>query len=240
MDKPLPNNVQKNNKSWVVADCDEVLVRISPKWVHLMHEKENFDYFNNFFRLSKDFDIEKSAPVILSRPEFYIDKWLMRKDILENHTIEEIAQAKKRMMDLYNVPDYYDNLKPTSLGKSLSFAVKNPILERLVIVTRTTPESLATKERFLKELFRGSMNKVDIYYVETNEKKSDVIRNLGNKISSIYEDEISNIEDIVTNCNNLEYCQLFIPSYGYNVNVPTEIFDLAKKNKNKIIYYNDK
>ena len=54
------NELQGIQKKHIIVDCDEVLVRISPKWVYLMHQPENFEYFNKYFDLLKDFDLQKN------------------------------------------------------------------------------------------------------------------------------------------------------------------------------------
>lgn len=222
-------NVKQQLKKHIVADCDEVLVRISPKWVYLMHSPENFEYFNRFFRLNEGFDLKKHASIVLNRPQFYLNKWLLRKDILEKNTIEEINECVDRMMSLYDSSDFYDSLVPTALGKSLALAIKQPRLERLSIVTRVTSENVDSKEKFLKTLFQGSMSKVDIYYIEADEKKSDVISILGDDIAAVYEDEVNNIDDIINNCNNIGQSTIFVPSYGYNVNIPQSTYETAKR-----------
>ena len=43
-------------------------------------------------------------------------------------------------------------------------------------ITLGTQSIKATVERFLKKLFAGSMDKVDIYYLRETDKKSDVIK----------------------------------------------------------------
>jgi hypothetical protein len=193
-----------------------------------MHESNNFEYFNEYLRLSEDFDITKHEISVLSRPDFYLDRWLIRKEVFDNHTEEEVANMQSKMMDLYNLDEYYyDDLQPTSLAKGIAFTLKQPILKKVTVVSRVTSRNTESKERFIKRLFSGSMNKVDIYYVEKGEKKSDVISNLGMNINAIYEDEVSNINDIIKNCNNFTNGQILIPSYGYNQEIPDETRLLA-------------
>lgn len=226
---------EEMNTGHVVADCDEVLVNISPKIIKLMHD--DFDYYNQFFRLSKDFDLNTHTDVILNRPEYYIDQWLVRKDVYEKFTEDEVNEARMRLQnEIIFKEDLYDDLLPTNLGRSLSYTVSTPLMKKLTIVTKTSDNNLESKERFLKNLFRGSMDKVDIYYLESDENKSDVIKTLG-YVTRVYEDELSNVEDIVMNCDNVRQNSIDIPSLGYNQNISEEVVDEAKKKKIDLTYF---
>ena len=230
------NELQGIQKKHIIVDCDEVLVRISPKWVYLMHQPENFEYFNKYLDLLKDFDLQKNYIHVLNRDTFYLNEWLLRKD--KKFSIEELDEVKERMMDVYNSGDFYTTLKPTPMAKSLSFTAKSPLLNKISVVTRSTEKSINDKDKFIKHIFQGSMDKVDIYHAEPNEKKSDIINNLGNDIAAIYDDEISNVNDIINNCHNVKDLIFGIPSYGYNSDIPDNTYEVAK-NKGVIIkYYN--
>ena len=101
-------NLNRSNiyteKNHIVVDCDEVLVRISPKWVHLMHTQEWYEYFNQFFMLDPEFNLGRDFEAVLMRPTFYLNQWLERPDILGRFTESEIRTANGKFMDLY----YYD------------------------------------------------------------------------------------------------------------------------------------
>lgn len=229
-------------KKHIVVDCDEVIVNISPMIVALLHDKEsgNFDYYNKYLRLTEDFDIDKHEERILSRPSFNVINWLIRENIKEKYSNEEIDEfLDKAMQEVIFHPELYDHLQPTPIAKSLAHVANSTMLDKISIVTRTSDNNLESKERFLKKLFRGNMNKVDIYYVEPDENKSDVICNLGDNIAAIYDDEISNVEDIVFNCDNVKDLQFLIPSFGYNTEITQELFDECKRKNIEIknFYY---
>ncbi|QQO92502.1 hypothetical protein CPT_Machias_115 [Staphylococcus phage Machias] len=223
------------NTGHIVADCDEVLVNISPKIVQLMHE--DYEYYNQFFRLSEDFDYNKHYDVILSRPEYYIDQWLVRKDVYNNFSEKEVNEARERLQnEIIFKKDLYDELQPTNLGRSLSYTINTPLMNKLTIVTKTSDNNLKSKEKFLKTLFRGSMDKVDIFYLEPDEKKSDVINSLG-YVTRIYEDEVSNISDIIKNCQNVTQTGIDIPSLGYNQDIDEGTILKAKEKKIDLNYF---
>lgn len=228
-------NEEEMNTGHIVADCDEVLVNISPKIVQLMHE--DYDYYNKYFRLSKDFDLNKHESTVLSRPSFQLDQWLVRPDVYDNYSEDEVNEARLRLMnELIHSPTLYDDLEPTNLGRGLSLTAATPLLKKLSIVTRTSDRNLESKEKFLKTLFQGNMDKVDIYYIEGNDKKSDVLSTLG-YITKYYEDEIKNIEDVVTNCDNFSDTSIDIPSFGYNQDISNELINKCRNKNINMNYY---
>ncbi|WRM43518.1 hypothetical protein [Staphylococcus phage LY01] len=223
------------NTGHIVVDCDEVLVNISPKIVQLMHE--DFDYYNQFFRLSPDYNYSTHYNTVLNRPEYYIDQWLVRKDVYERFSEDEVNEARNKLHEeIVFKKDLYDTLQPTNLAKSLSYTINTPLMNKLSIVTKTSDNNLKSKERFLKTLFRGSMEKVDIYYLESDEKKSDVINTLG-YVTRIYEDEVSNIKDIIMNCDNVMQTGIDIPSLGYNQKLDEATIMKAKEKEIDLNYF---
>ena len=230
------NQMAAHSKRVVVVDCDEVLVNISPKAVKLMHE--DFDYYNKFFRLSKEFDLEKQTPIILNRPEYYINKWLLRKDVLDNYTIKEYEEAEARFTDNFNRDDYYEDLIPTNLGLTLSKLLRTNVIEKLIVVSKVVDiNRTGSKERFLKKLFRNSTNKLSVYFIESGNKKSEIVNLVNNdKLAQVYEDEVSNIEDIINNTNKTNF-ELMIPSLGYNNTISDQSLITAKEKGILIKYY---
>ena len=228
------------DKKHIVVDCDEVLVNISPMILALIHDKKsgNFDYYNKYFRLAEDFDIDLHEERILSRPVFRVDDWLVRPDIYDNFEESEIQEMLEKLNnEVIFHPNLYDMLKPTQIANSIAQMTRTSMVDKVSVVTRTSDNNLESKERFLKKLFKGSMKKVDIYYVEPDEKKSDVVSMLGEDIAIIYEDEIKNIEDIVYTCDNVKDLQIMIPSFGYNVNIERELYDECERKGIKLQPY---
>src|SRR5699024_6874016 len=235
-------NLNGNNRH-IVVDCDEVLVNISPIIVGLMHHKDsgNYDYFNKYFRLSTDpdYSVNDNEERILNRPVFHLDNWLIRKDIISEVGEEEYNEAVDRLVnDLIFHPSLYDELIHTKMSKVLSDLARTDMVDRISVVTKTSELNLSSKERFLKILFQGSMHKVDIYYVEPDEKKSDVISGLKDDIACYIEDEISNIEEVVEKCDNVKDMIILVPSFGYNANISEELIKNCKdKNIDIRTYY---
>lgn len=222
----------------IVADCDEVLVRISPKWVYLMHEQ--YERFAPYFNLSKNFDVEVHAPVVLNRPVFYLNDWLGNEHLKSLYGTDEGKQVLEDMKKLYT-GDYYANLQPTATGRALSQIIKNSLVKRLVVVSRvsTNLEVNESKTRFLKALFSGYNHKLQIYYVEPGEAKSEAFNLLNEDVNIIYEDELSNIEDLAQNASNIDGARLMIPSYGYNSAMDPSLKAHLENRGIDIRYYND-
>lgn len=231
-------NFGKVNKHMVI-DCDEVLVRISPKWVWKMHLPENYPIFEEHLQVSKKFDLEKHYDVIMGRTKFQVYEWLKRECIDSEVSQSEILEIKEKCLRLYDDPTFYDDLKPTALGDSLATLANNRNVEKISIVTRNLYESSGkSKTRFIQRLFKSSMDKVTIYELEAGDKKSDVIKEL-NDVSHIYEDEIDNIIDIVDNCPNLSNMIISVPKYGYNMTIPEETIKKAAERDIDIIRYTE-
>ncbi|QXN67878.1 hypothetical protein FPHOBKDP_00124 [Listeria phage LPJP1] len=230
-------NIDMNDptkKKHIVVDCDEVLCNISPKWTYLIHQEK--DYFGKYMNLIDNFDIDLHYNMVLSRNKFYLNQWLIKDESYTNYSEDEMDEVLRRMMMLYETEDYYDNLKPNPIVESLALSIRQPILDRISIVTRTNAKNLKSKERFLKNCFQGVMNKVDIYFVENDENKSDIIKDLGDGIAAIYEDEVKNIVDILDNCNNLDKSLIYVPSYGYN-NANLDLYTKAEEKGTQLRYY---
>lgn len=231
-----PKSIQKSN---MVIDCDEVLVHIAPKWISLMHTEDNFDYFNQFYKLSKNFDIEKHHEYILQRKKYYIDEWLIRKDVLEKFTIEEYNEGRNELKKLYD-GDFYNDLQSTNLANSIAISARTPMVKKITIVSKTCENKNGlekSKTKFLRNLFNDANKKVDIKIIDYNDKKSDVINKL-DKIDFIYEDDLNNVKDIIDNCgDNINNSFIYIPSYGYNNDLSKKYIDKATKKGIEIKYY---
>ena len=219
------SQVQSNTyKDIVVLDVDEVIVNITPKWVYKIYQHK--EDFTEFFDLSQPYDPskEQDALRVLYRNNYYLDHWLL-KDEIDPATIHRPTYEKvvEKMIDLYNVDNFYDDLKPTPLVNGLLSALskKKQILSKIIIISKVAGEhSEASKTRFLKETFSSYMDKVDIYYVDKKEKKSDVLKALPKdekeRIAAVYEDYNNNIVDLLTN-GDLRTVQIFSPSFRYNL-----------------------
>ena len=230
-------------KRTVIADCDEVLVETAPRAVQLLHEEKN--YYDRFFRLIDNFDLQKVTPLINSRPEYYLNKWLLRKEVQDPELYEEYEkECMPKYLEIFARPDFYDPLSLTYLGYSLLRLLQSGTLSRLIIISKVTnysKEGIAGKERFLKTMYAGYMDRVDIYYLpaDSKYKKSDVVKSLPQTVLSdvafFADDHIPNVKDILENTSLTDY-QLVVPSYGYN----TDISGLTQpklKEKNASLYF---
>lgn len=215
--------MSNTNKTHIVCDVDEILVDISPKWTYLIYQ--NKEYFGEYMNLDPNFDLDKHYLNILYRPTFYLNHWLMKPE----HQVDtpEMQDVLTKMLDLYDNDTFYDNLKATKLGSSIALAAKSKLISKISVISRVTGNNKESKVRFIQNLFRGSMHKVEIYLVSETEKKSDVFSSLGNDIASLYEDELNNIKDILSNSDNARDLQIFMPSFQYNA-LDQEVIDLAK------------
>lgn len=232
-----------NMKRTVIVDCDEVLVETSPRAVQLLHE--DYDFFNQFFRLIDNFDLQKVTPLINSRPVYHLNEWLLRKEVQDPELWEAYQnECMPKFLENFARPDFYEPLGLTYLGHSLIRLLQSGTITRVIIISKVTvynKEGIQGKERFLKTMFAGFMDRVDIYYLpsDSNYQKSDVINALPPHVLAdvafFADDHISNIQDVLENTKLTDY-QLVVPSYGYNTDIST-LTQPKLKTKNASLYF---
>jgi phosphoglycolate phosphatase-like HAD superfamily hydrolase len=220
-----------NEKINIVVDCDEVLTDISPLWVQKIIE--NRDYFDKYFDLPETFDYntEEGYKFVLSRPTFHLNKWLLKEGI--NLTTDQEAELFKKFFDLYDNADFYSECSPTRMAEGIYKLSLQKYVDKIYIVTRTSEGTRESKETFLRNFL--SSPKFEIVFVGKEEKKSDYIKKLDN-VKIIVDDELSNIHDIMDNCDNLNEVDFYIPYTGYN-EPDADLFDKADEKKFKLLYY---
>jgi len=239
MEKAFNMNMDANGKVKpvdVVLDCDEVLAFITPLWVKLIHDRE--EVFGRYFKLFKEgFSFDNHSLKVVMRDRYYLNEWLIRDDIvLDNYTRDILV---KELMDVYDRPDFYEYIAPSRFGLGFAQMATQSFINKIYIITKSTANNRESKNRFLETLFSNTMDKIQIIHLELNQKKSDVVKTLGDNIKIIAEDELGNIEDYIENCPNLGKCDLYIPSFGYNQ--PTK--ELVQKAEDKginLMYYDFK
>lgn len=222
-----------NKESVIIVDCDDVLFNISIKWFEKILEQR--DFFSKYFYLPKVYDPERDYNNIMLRDNFYIDQFLLKKDVYNSISDEEKNLLKQKFFEIYLQPDFYDDLEPTKFAKGLAFTATQRTVKEIVVVSRTYDENKKSKEKAVTSLFSNVLNKVSLYFLKSDEKKSDYINSLNCNVDVIIDDELSNIEDIIVNCKRLDKIDIIIPHYGHNN--PTEDLELLVKDKNINILY---
>lgn len=218
----------------LVVDCDEVLFEISTKWIKKLielNDPELEEWLNlTIARKILNNSGEKALrDYVLIRKEFYLNKAFC-KDI----TKMTPANTDK-FFSVYDTEDFYDDIEPTKIAITLGSSIYNIMINHIYIVTRSSDINYPSKERALTGLFNNT--KSTILRLNMNEKKSDIINknNIDLTKAIIYEDELSNIEDYIRNCNVNE-TTFYIPEYGYN-KPSDELIKLAENNKCSLIGY---
>lgn len=239
------NNFYSNrSKKIIITDVDEILVNIAPKWVKLTYDHK--DEFKGFFKFKKDFDVKKNNAQILYRPYYRLDRWMLDERNLNKLPLSEAQKYLDKFLDLYNQPDFYDDLVPTRLGSALASALTvNKLLDKIIVISRvTTDVSADSKTRFLKRLFRGYMHKVEILYVGEKESKADAIKTIPadqlRQVAALYEDENRNVAEMLGE-TDLNTIQVYMPNFNYN-KPSLEFENLIKENNSELKrfdYYED-
>lgn len=222
-----------NKKIRIVADCDEVLTFIAPVWWAMLCK--NKEYFGEFLNIDNDFNLKRDFCKILARPEFLLDKCFLKEEYKETGIPEEVREDfYNKYYSFIDYDDFYLQFcRPSLMAKGLNQLVETSYVNELHIVTRCLPHNHKGKTAFLKLLFGDNMKKTEIHILDLKEKKSDVINKLG-KVDAVFEDELSNVNDIIEHCN--PQMDIHIPSLGYNR--PTkELYDFATRYEKNIEYY---
>jgi len=207
----------------ILIDCDEVLVNISPKFYRLI--LKNFSTFKDYFKnlgMLEDFEI-------LRRSEYYLNEWL--KLTPDTHIPQEIIDS---MLDLYTVPDFYDDLQLTTFGKGLKFALYNSkFVKSLVILTHTFPKNEESKNKFLVSHFNDE--RVTITHIPITVKKIDFVKEHNIEFDIFIDDRKDTLMDFI---NHFQFKEFSYPEMGYNTMTREEIIDHSLLiRKNKVIPY---
>lgn len=224
----IKNTIKESN---LIVDVDEILCNISPLWVKkiIENKKDFLDYFD----LSK---IEKLSfddlySVVMKRKNFYLNVWLKKNDAdVSESRLDEIQQD---FFNLYDNDIFYTLMKPTEMGKSIAKVTYTNMVKKVYVVSRSSSKTRDTKRKFIEDLIPKS--KLEIRFVDNDEKKSDYIKDIEINEGIVFEDEIKNINDYLDNTDKRKY-NIYIPSLGYNQ--PTdELREKCKQKEVELIYY---
>ena len=226
-----------NKKINIVFDVDEILTCISPVWVSIMFK--NRDYFGKYLNLPENFDLVRDFDEILKRKYFYLELSYGKNCLTDGSISEkELLDFKKNYFSIIDNDDFYTKLcKPTKLFRAMKQLMMSNWISNAYIVSRCLPHNKQGKLDFLEmNLGKDLFSKVKIHLLDLDEKKSDYVKSL-EKVDVIFDDEISNVIDIMRNAPMKDNgTDIYIPLYGYNL-PNTEVFDLTESSGYRIQYY---
>lgn len=225
-----------NKKINLALDCDEVLTYISPLWVYFLHQ--DYERFSKWFKLSPVYDIKKNFNDILYRDEFALQKFLKRDDVDENDK-EFQRVLNEEFFEIIKIPKFYQLCKPTKMAKALADISITPYINKVYIISRVVSDDYKVneaKKKFLESIFKDSINKLeDIIFLQMGESKGDIIHDL-NCIDVYYDDELSNVIDVMNKKDKEKGMDIYIPRLNYNQ--PSEdLIDLGLNTSTCIKYY---
>ena len=185
----------------VVADCDEVICNISPKWFQRI--MADFEPFQNYFVNMG----QMSDKAVLLRKEYYLNRWLA----LDGKKVP--MEVFQRFYDLYADDTFYDDLQVTPIGKGLRAMLKTPMIGKLVVLTHTEERNLKSKERFLVRNFPS--RNVEIVFLPHDIGKADFLKSEKVPYDLIIEDRWDFVQDIIQKTDSRGKSFL-LPDLGYN------------------------
>ena len=222
----------------MIIDMDDVLVYTVNLWFkYIMDRYELFKSYLNEDVIPDNYDYITHFNYPLSRPTYLFTDWLLKKDL----SMEDQLIGRRFIMEAYHehINDFYKNVTATPLVDSIisMFKYKDFKFDKIYIVTRTLDNFEKEKTECIRRLFSPIINKVEIIFTEIGEKKSEAIKDI-EKVSIIFDDELSNIYDYIDNCNNIDNCIMMIPTTGYNVPFDNAYNEKIKKHNITVRYYN--
>jgi len=230
-------NVKKGS---IVVDMDDVLTYTTNLWFYcVMNNKNlltkikpeviplNYNY-NDFFNYP-----------LISRPTYLFSDWLLKESLTE----KEKQAAMQDILKVYlNESDnFYKEVITTRLGEFIPtlFKYKHFNFDKVYVVTRTFDIYTDAKIKCIKRILGPIIENVEILFVDINEKKSDVIKDIEN-ISIIVDDELSNMYDYLDNSgDNINDCIMLIPLYSYNSIFDPAYLEKATKRNIMVEYYKE-
>lgn len=199
----------------IVCDCDEVLTYISPLWTAILHD--NYDYFSKWLNLYPEYDKKKHFYNILYRDTFDLVEFFLKDEI--DTASEEFKDMKENyFFEIIKQPNFYKMCKPTRMAKALADLSTTSYVKSIKIVSRVVsdkPSALESKTKLLEKIFQDSINKLDIIYLQMGESKGDIIKDLPN-VDAYYEDEMSNILDVIHKKDPEKPMDIYVPRLNYN------------------------
>lgn len=220
----------------MVVDFDDILYEMSPLLYSTI--RKNWRFYRKFF---KDFG-SLSSHLVYKRNEFYMNKWLLKDEIKEIATEEELSEIHSRIfqrfLDDFFSKDIYSLAPPTIFAsKTLcnTFFLENSNLKKIVIISRNVhPEQGVSKKKFIEQYFNHP--KIEYHTVDGHsESKSDIIKKFAPDWGLFIDDEIKNIRDVAENCD-INGKEFMIPKFGYN-QLPGELSILIKEKGGTVTYY---
>lgn len=229
------NNIQPGS---MIIDFDDVLVFTTNYWFKCIYDRLSiFEPYIDKLKIPSDYDYDKYFNYPMTRDTYYFADWLLKKDL----DIENSLIGRRFIMEAYleQYDQFYDKAIKTPLSNSLIYMYnyKDFKFDKIYIVTRTIDDFIKNKTKCIQEMFKSIVNNVEIIFVDLNEKKSDVVKDIP-KISLIIDDELNNIYDYIDNLNNIENAIMLLPITGYNTNISKEYLEKARNKKVNIQYYN--
>lgn len=226
--------VSKRDKMNIICDIDEVIVNQTPKWCRKIYNEIDVDPILKK-ELIKD-DNVLNDKFVLFRDKYYLSEWLKSVDEVSEYTISKI-------MSLYEDDDtFYDDLFPTRLGIALSGLVQTKRVEHIYYISKSGKNSAWESKLKFMDKHMYVEGKTSIIRVPLNKAKSEYINKHVpdiSKINTLFEDQPSNIHDILNNSLEDNEVTVWTPFVGYGIqNEDISVIEEYDKNKKEIrVFY---
>jgi len=226
-DKDTLLNTNNTEKKILVTDFDDTLALTAIKHFHLVQNSKNVETYKKYMNIN-----QTSQRFFYSRTEYYTSKWLKRPEVDE--IPKEIANE---ITDLFNLPDFYDDVKPTKFAIALKEYLKQPYCEKIYVISHCLSDTAAdAKIKWLVDFYKDCNPEKIEFIPTTDTRKSIPIMERGIKWDIFADDRLECIYDMVLYGQGFGN-EILIPEFGYNK--PTERFsNLVEKFNLQTFYMN--
>ena len=128
----------------LVTDFDDTLALSTSRQIRLILDSKNIETYSKYLDLR-----QFSDRFLLDRTEYYTCNWLKRKDV--EKVPEEIIHE---VTDFFNVPNFYDDVKPTKFATALKSYLMQDYCDKIYIVSHCLSETAIMKAA---QLLRASI-----------------------------------------------------------------------------------
>ena len=204
-------------KPIIVCDIDEVIVNISPKWVHkAIHDKACLLRIRNQDVLITHRDTpDKLNALVLDRLNYNLIEWLKLPSSVHKHFIN--LYAKDGI--------FYEGLSLTKFAYGL---LSTPQARHVVFISHViSDETEESKRNFMRRYFKNI--DYELHTIPRDKKKSEVIASICPNFDVCVDDDVDNLIDMAQYIKEGGY--LLAPNTGYTLANVYRLEPIVKEKK---------
>lgn len=219
--------VKDKQKKVLVADFDDTLALSAIKHYQLILDSKHIDKYKQYMDLQP-----MSNRFFYNRSNYYTIQWLKKPEVEKIPT-----EISEEIIDLFNLPNFYDDVKPTKFGMAVKEYLKEDFCEKVYVVSHCLSKTAINAKMAWLDRYYGSkaIDKIEFIATGSTEKSIPLIER-GIKWDIFADDRLECCIDVVLYAEGFGN-EILIPEFGYNK--PTERFtNLVEKFNLQTFYIN--